>query len=72
MTEAMLIEIEHRFRRLEDIVEGADLFHAEIRLTGRDDLENALEACRRDMTAMQEQIRDMTAMQEQIRKDGCH
>jgi len=94
MTEAILIEIAQRFRRLEDIVEAADLFHAErverakekvdqaeddykrhknyarlCRETGeaemerhsiqtiRDDLEKALEACRDDMTAMQEQMR---------------
>lgn len=94
MTEAILIEIAQRFRKLEDTVEDADLFLASnqadyeaaikkadadyekhnnfgrfcreanepeadlLKITDvRSDLEKTLEACRDDMTAMQEQIR---------------
>ncbi len=68
--EAVLIEIEQRFRRLEDLIEQADAYHAQcqenyLRFTAdkarlqelRDRVEAALEACRDDMTSMQERIR---------------
>ncbi len=73
MDEAILIEIAQRFRKLEDGIEAADLQHARL-ISGttyrsereliqgmRDDIENALEACREDMVSMQEEIRKRSA-----------
>lgn len=68
ISEGELIEIAQRFRKLEDLVEEADLLvcaHKETLMSHEHDvinevrsgLEKALESCREDMTLMQELIR---------------
>jgi hypothetical protein len=59
MTEADLIEISRRFRRMEETAEMLAPFTGD---TGElyeifADLDSCLESCRDDMVAMQEQIR---------------
>lgn len=73
MDEFDLIQIAARFRKLEDAAESADLYHAanqehmkftaeKVKLQSvRGTLDSALEACRDDMVAMQEQIRKARA-----------
>lgn len=61
MDEYQLIEIAKRFRVLEDFLEASER-HGFV--LDADDLEFMLNACREDMTAMQESIRDQRGKHE--------